>query len=46
MWKDSYSLGVERIDKQHMELFRVTNDLIHAVDENAGAEDYKNIIKL
>ena len=36
---------VERIDKQHMELFRVTKDLIHAVDENAGAEEYKNIIK-
>ena len=27
MWKDSYRLGVKRIDDQHIELFRMTEDL-------------------
>mgnify|MGYP001261739323 CR=1 FL=1 len=38
MWKDSYRLGVESIDKQHRELFRMTEELIQAVGENAPAE--------
>ena len=38
MWKDSYRLGVERIDRQHMELFRMTEELIHAIDSPAAAD--------
>lgn len=38
MWKDSYRVGVERIDHQHMELFRMTEDLVSAAQNGATAE--------
>lgn len=38
MWKDSYRLGVEQIDEQHMELFRMTEDLVNAVKDGASVE--------
>lgn len=38
MWKDSYRLGVERIDQQHMELFRMTEDLVNAIKDGATPE--------
>ena len=38
MWKDSYRLGVDRIDNQHMELFRMTDDLVNAVKNGANVE--------
>ena len=36
MWKDSYRLGVDRIDNQHIELFRMTEDLVNAVKDGAS----------
>lgn len=44
MWKDSYRLGVERIDDQHMELFRMTEDLVNAVKGGATVEDYQKAL--
>lgn len=44
MWKDSYRLGVERIDQQHMELFRMTEDLVNAVKAGAGMEEYQKAL--
>ena len=44
MWKDSYRLGVERIDEQHKELFRMTEELIQAVERNAAAETYQKTL--
>ncbi|HIY22633.1 MAG TPA: bacteriohemerythrin [Candidatus Flavonifractor merdigallinarum] len=44
MWKDSYRLGVERIDQQHMELFRMTEDLVNAVKEGASVEVYQKAL--
>lgn len=38
MWKDSYRLGVERIDQQHIELFRMTEDLVNAIKDGAAPE--------
>lgn len=38
MWKDSYRLGVDLIDTQHIELFRMTEDLIHAIDSPEAEE--------
>ena len=38
MWKESYRLGVERIDRQHMELFRMTEELLQALKDNASPE--------
>ena len=44
MWKDSYRLGVERIDRQHMELFRMTEDLVSAVKNGAAVEVYQKAL--
>lgn len=44
MWKDSYRLGVERIDEQHIELFRMTEDLVNAVKNRATAEVYQKAL--
>ena len=44
MWKDSYRLGVERIDNQHIELFRMTEDLVSAVKNGATVEDFQKAL--
>lgn len=44
MWKDSYRLGVERIDNQHIELFRMTEDLVNAVKGGATVEAYQKAL--
>lgn len=44
MWKDSYRLGVERIDNQHMELFRMTEDLVNAVKNGAAVASYQKAL--
>lgn len=44
MWKDSYRLGVERIDHQHIELFRMTEDLVNAVRDGAAVEVYQKAL--
>lgn len=38
LWKESYRVGVEEIDAQHIELFRMTEDLIEAVEKGASLE--------
>lgn len=45
MWKDSYRLGVESIDQQHIELFRMTEALVNAVKEEAPAETCKEVLE-
>lgn len=44
MWKDSYRLGVERIDQQHMELFRMTEELVSAVKDGDSVEAYQRAL--
>lgn len=44
MWKDSYRLGVDRIDTQHIELFRMTEDLVNAVKDGAAVEAYQKAL--
>ena len=44
MWKNSYRIGVERIDQQHMELFRMTEDLVNAVKNGADVETYQKAL--
>ena len=39
MWKDSYRLGVDQIDTQHRELFRMTAELVSASKGTATEED-------
>ena len=45
MWKDSYRLGVERIDEQHKELFRMTEDLVNAVQRGASVTEYQKALE-
>lgn len=45
MWKDSYRLGVARIDNQHIELFRMTEELVNAVKSGATVEAYKKTLE-
>jgi hemerythrin-like metal-binding protein len=40
MWKDAYSLGVETIDNQHQQLFKMVDNLLSVIDDNEHA-DYK-----
>lgn len=44
MWKDTYRIGIDRIDQQHMELFRMTEELVNAVKEGATVEVYQKIL--
>lgn len=34
-WQDSYSTGVEELDKQHRDLFKYTNDLEQLLKDNS-----------
>lgn len=45
MWKDSYRIGVDRIDEQHIELFRMTEELVTAVKNGATVETYQKILE-
>lgn len=44
MWKESYQVGVAQIDQQHRELFRMTEELIHAVKRGATKDDYEKAL--
>ncbi len=38
VWSNSFSIGVEAIDKQHQELFKRTNQLLEACQQGRGKE--------
>ncbi|MDR1378391.1 MAG: bacteriohemerythrin [Synergistaceae bacterium] len=40
MWKETYRLGVETIDKQHQQLFSMVDDLVAVIDDSEHV-DYK-----
>ncbi len=42
-WDEKYSLHVEKIDKQHKELFRLSA-LVDALDENTTKDDIKKLL--
>ena len=44
MWKESYRLGVDRIDEQHIELFRMTEELIRAIERRTSTEAYQKAL--
>lgn len=44
MWKESYRIGVERIDAQHIELFRMADELLLAVASHADSQTYRRIL--
>lgn len=45
MWKESYRLGIDLIDTQHIELFRMVSQLLKAIDTHARKEDFKEVIE-
>lgn len=44
MWQERYVLGVERIDTQHKELFRMTDELLQAIHAQVGQESLQKAI--
>lgn len=42
MWKDSYRIGVEVIDQQHRELFRMVENLFREIEHTAEWEDRRD----
>lgn len=44
MWKESYRLGVDSIDEQHIELFRMTNELMKEIQSKADESVFADAI--
>lgn len=44
MWKESYRLGIDRIDNWHVKLFRMTENLIDAVGEKTNGDHKKDCV--
>ena len=44
MWKESYRIGIDLIDRQHEELFRVTDTLVRTVEANADKQTFRQTI--
>lgn len=45
MWKESYRIGIEPIDTQHRELFRMVDGLMRDIEQNAGRDRYEASIQ-
>ena len=44
-WSAKYAIGVERIDKQHQMLFRMSGDFREALDEGEGEAVYGGLLE-
>lgn len=44
MWKESYRIGIDLIDEQHMELFRMAEELMKTIAANADSNVFKETI--
>ena len=45
-WKDEYLIGVEQIDKQHQELFNITNRAYDLLEDELITDKYDKIITI
>lgn len=45
-WKDEYLIGVDQIDKQHQELFNITNRAYDLLDDEFVTDKYDKIINI
>ncbi len=45
-WKDDYVLGIEHIDQQHRELFRIASEIHELLQNDLITDKYDSIIKL
>lgn len=44
MWKESYRLGVESIDRQHMELFHMTDELLRCIEKREKPARFRKAV--
>ena len=45
-WKDDYLLGIEEIDKQHQQLFKIATDIHELIRNELIIDKYDRILKL
>lgn len=45
-WKDDYLLGVEKIDEQHKELFRIAGEAYNLLKSDYFVDKYNRIIEI
>lgn len=45
-WKDEYSTGVEHIDEQHKELFRISQEIFNLYNNEFCVDKYDRIVEL
>ena len=45
-WKDEYSIGVEHIDEQHKELFRISQEIFNLYNNEFCVDKYDRIVEL
>lgn len=45
-WKDDYLLGIEQIDKQHKQLFKIATDIHELIRNELIIDKYDRILKL
>ncbi len=44
-WDDKYGVNVKEIDKQHQEIFKITNKLLNSIADGTGDEIVGNILQ-
>ncbi|MGM0369145.1 MAG: bacteriohemerythrin [Bacillota bacterium] len=44
VWKDKFSIGVDKLDQQHQKLFKQVNNLIAATQNNKGQEEIERVV--
>ncbi len=44
-WDDKYGVNVKEIDKQHQEIFKITNKLLNSMADGTGDEVVGNILQ-
>lgn len=45
-WKNEYLLGIEKVDEQHKELFRIATDIYELMKNQLITDKYDQILKL
>jgi len=44
VWKDSYSVGKDAIDKQHQKLFAINDRIYNALRDGRGREEVQSVV--
>ncbi len=46
LWKEEYNTGIDDIDKQHKELFRISSEAYKLLKNDLRTDKYDNLIKI